>query len=74
LNPAFQAELVTGPLRATAHDRSSEVRAIELDDHLYVVTTLFQPEWAALKEQLPPLVRAFVAACGQSQGETCRQH
>jgi CTP synthase (UTP-ammonia lyase) len=69
LNPDFQAELVAGPLRATAHDGAGEVRAVELDGHPFFVATLFQPERAALKGQLPPLVRAFVASCGQSQGE-----
>lgn len=63
LNPAFQAQLVAGPLRATAHDSTGEVRAIELDDHPFFVATLFQPERAALQDQASPLVNAFVRAC-----------
>lgn len=63
LNPDFQQHLVTGPLRATAHDQSGEVRAIELDEHPFFVATLFQPERAALRGAHAPLVDAFVAAC-----------
>ncbi len=63
INPAFQAELVAGPLRATADDATGEVRAVELDDHPFFVATLFQPERAALRGQPAPLVEAFVRAC-----------
>ncbi|HEY3517054.1 MAG TPA: hypothetical protein VGL98_08400 [Gammaproteobacteria bacterium] len=38
------------------------VRAVELAYHPFFIGTLFQPERAALHGQLPPLVRAFVAA------------
>ncbi|HEY9181592.1 MAG TPA: CTP synthase [Gammaproteobacteria bacterium] len=62
LNPRFQAALVCGPLRASAHDGAGEVRAVELEDHPFFVGTLFQPERAALKGELPPLVSAFVRA------------
>jgi CTP synthase (UTP-ammonia lyase) len=65
LNPAFQAELTNGPLRVTAVDEAGDVRAVELDDHPFFVATLFQPERAALKGNLPPLVDAFINACGQ---------
>jgi CTP synthase (UTP-ammonia lyase) len=63
LNPAFQAALVSGPLRAVAGDETGEVRAVELDDHPFFVATLFQPERAALVGRTPPLVAAFVHAC-----------
>jgi len=62
LNPAFARELTAGPLRAVAHDDTGEVRAVELDGHPFFVATLFQPERAALRGELPPLVRAFVQA------------
>lgn len=66
LNPAFQAGLVSGPLRAAADDATGEVRAVELDEHPFFVAALFQPERAALKGQLPPLVAAFVHACASN--------
>lgn len=62
LNPKFQATLLSGPLRANAHDGSGEVRGVELDGHPFFLATLFQPERAALSGQLPPLVAAFVSA------------
>lgn len=66
LNPDFQAQLMAGPLRATAHDATGEVRAIELEGHPFFVATLFQPERAALVGQVPPLVKAFLQACADS--------
>ena len=62
LNPAFAEQLTRGPLRATARDEQGEVRAIELDDHPFFVCTLFQPERAALRGEVPPLVLSFVRA------------
>jgi CTP synthase (UTP-ammonia lyase) len=63
LNPKFQSALFAGPLRASAEDERGEVRAIELKAHPFFVATLFQPERAALKGELAPLVVAFVRAC-----------
>ena len=62
LNPAFQAALLQGPLVATAFDAAGEVRAIEHTDHPFFVATLFQPERAALRGEVPPLVLAFARA------------
>jgi CTP synthase (UTP-ammonia lyase) len=66
LNPAFQAELTSGPLRITAVDQAGDVRAVELDEHPFFAATLFQPERAALKGQVPPIVKAFVCACREA--------
>ncbi len=63
LNPAFAPALLSGPLRATAWDQSGDVRAVELETHPFFIGTLFQPERAALRGELPPLVAAFVRAC-----------
>jgi CTP synthase (UTP-ammonia lyase) len=67
LNPAFEAALFSGCLRATAKDAAGEVRAVELEGHPFFVATLFQPERAALENRLPPLVAAFVKAAAQSK-------
>ncbi|WP_243315303.1 CTP synthase C-terminal region-related (seleno)protein [Geothrix paludis] len=66
LNPEFQAALVTGPLRTGAEDATGEIRALELEGHPFFVATLFQPERAALKGRLAPLVVSFVGACAGS--------
>lgn len=63
LNPEYLRQLAAGPLRVAAEDRSQEVRAVELDGHPFFVATLFQPERAALKGHIPPLIAAFVRAC-----------
>jgi CTP synthase (UTP-ammonia lyase) len=63
VNPQFERELLSNRLQAVGHDRSGDLRAIELKGHPFFVATLFQPERAALKGQMPPLVRAFVEAC-----------
>jgi len=63
LNSAFLRQLTSGPLRVAAEDGSHEARAVELDGHPFFLATLFQPERAALKGQIPPLIAAFVRAC-----------
>ena len=66
LNAAHRATLERAGLRFTAFDENNEVRAAELPvaTHPFFVGTLFQPERAALRDETPPLVQAFVAATG----------
>ncbi len=68
LNPAHRAALERAGLRFTAFDENDEVRAAELPAavHPFFVGTLFQPERAALRGELPPLVRAFVQAAAST--------
>ncbi|WP_192558792.1 CTP synthase C-terminal region-related (seleno)protein [Pseudomonas allokribbensis] len=67
VNPQFERELLTHDLHAVGHDSAGDLRAIELKNHVFFVATLFQPERAALKGLLPPLVRAFVEACAEQR-------
>lgn len=67
VNPLFEQQLLNDRLQAVGHDSSGDLRAIELKDQRFFVATLFQPERAALKGQMPPLVRAFVEACAESR-------
>lgn len=62
INPEFQTALEAQPLRLTGHDRQGEIRVMELPAHPFFVATLFQPERAALQNQLPPLVAALIQA------------
>ena len=64
LNFAHRAALERAGLRFTAFDENDDVRAFELPTatHPFFVSTLFQPERAALRGELPPLVAAFVRA------------
>jgi len=61
-NPRYASRLQSGPLKVAARDADGSVRAVELDEHPFFIGTLFQPERAALREQTPPLVKAFVSA------------
>jgi CTP synthase (UTP-ammonia lyase) len=61
-NEMYAEKLQSGPLRIAARDDEGSVRAVELRDHPFFIGTLFQPERAALRDQTPPLVKAFVAA------------
>jgi CTP synthase (UTP-ammonia lyase) len=63
VNPEFGQALLSRQLRAVGHDSAGDLRAVELKDHPFFVATLFQPERAALKGTLPPLVRALIEAC-----------
>ncbi|MGE0159407.1 MAG: GNAT family N-acetyltransferase [Gemmatimonadales bacterium] len=57
--------LEAGPLRATAWDDDGDVRAVELDGHPFFVATLFQSERRALRDEVPPIVLAFVRAAAE---------
>jgi CTP synthase (UTP-ammonia lyase) len=63
LNPEFSQALLKGPLRGAADDPTGEIRAVELSGHPFFFATLFQPERAAIKGTVSPLVIAFVQAC-----------
>jgi CTP synthase (UTP-ammonia lyase) len=67
VNPAFERELLTRQLCAVGHDSQGDLRAVELKGHPFFVATLFQPERAALKGILPPLVRALIEVCARQQ-------
>jgi CTP synthase (UTP-ammonia lyase) len=62
LNPRYATRLQSGPLEIAARDDEGGVRAVELGEHPFFIGTLFQPERAAVREQTPPLVKAFVGA------------
>lgn len=63
VNPQFERELLKRELHSVGHDSEQGLRVVELSGHPFFVATLFQPERAALKGVLPPLVGAFVEAC-----------
>jgi CTP synthase (UTP-ammonia lyase) len=63
VNPEFEQALLEHDLQRVGHDSAQGLRALELKGHPFFVATLFQPERAALKGILPPLVRAFIGAC-----------
>jgi ribosomal protein S18 acetylase RimI-like enzyme len=65
VSPRCRPHLDAGPLRATAWDDEGDVRGVELDGHPFFVGTLFQPERAALRGEVPHLVIAFVAAAAR---------
>jgi len=67
LNSAHRAALELAGLRFTAFDENGEPRAAELPkaNHPFFVGTLFQPERAALRGELPPLVEAFARAAAE---------
>ena len=62
VNPAYRERLEACEVRFTGFDPQGEPRVLELPEHPFFVATLFQPERAALRNVLPPLVRAFVRA------------
>lgn len=66
LNPAFRDALTAGPLRVAAEDGTGDVRAVELDGHPFFVATLFQPERAALRGEVPAIIKAYVRAASDA--------
>jgi CTP synthase (UTP-ammonia lyase) len=71
-NPECEASLFTGKLCVTARDAAGEVRGGELQDHPFFVGTLFQPERRALRGEVPPIVRDFVAVVSQVEADSSR--
>lgn len=69
-NSRYADRFDNGKMKIAARDNEGSVRAIELDGHPFFIATLFQPERAALKDHLPPLVKAFVAAIANLQTTT----
>lgn len=67
VNPEFERALLSQQLCAVGHDSTGDLRAVELRGHPFFVATLFQPERAALKGLLPPLVSALIEACVRQQ-------
>ncbi len=57
-----RAQFEAAGLRFTAFDESGEIRGGELPSHPFFVGTLFLPERAALRGEVPPLAAALVQA------------
>jgi CTP synthase (UTP-ammonia lyase) len=60
LNSAFRAEFEQHGLRVSGVDGNGEVRIVELEKHPFFIGTLFQPQRAAYKEIVHPLIRAWL--------------
>lgn len=67
LNAAYRRALEQAGLRFTAFDGEGAVRGAELPGHPFFIGTLFQPERAALRGELPPVVKVFVGAICQTE-------
>ncbi len=61
-NPAYRAALEAAGLSFTAWDENGDIRGAELARPPFFAGVLFQPERAALRDETPPLVVAFVTA------------
>jgi CTP synthase (UTP-ammonia lyase) len=61
-NAAYRPTLEGAGLRFTSWDASGEIRGAELQGHPFFCGVLFQPERAALRGEVPPLVLAFAKA------------
>jgi len=75
-NATYRQRLEEGPLEVTSWDDDGDVRGVELQGHPFFVATLFQPERAALKDRVPPIVRAYLSAVSGrlATGSAAAQH
>ena len=69
LSPVHEARLASGRLLVCARDPARRVHAVELPEHPFFVATLFQPERSALRDEVNPLIRAFVQASKDHRGD-----
>ncbi len=60
LNSAFREEFEQHGLHASGVDGNGEVRIVELEGHPFFIGTLFQPQRAAYKDIVHPLIRAWL--------------
>lgn len=60
LNSAFRAEFEQHGMRVSGVDGNGEVRIVELEGHPFFIGTLFQPQRAAYKDIVHPLIRAWL--------------
>jgi CTP synthase len=65
-SPAYRPALEKAGMRFTAWDEAGDVRGAEIPSHPFFCGVLFQPERAALRGQLAPLVRAFARAAASA--------
>lgn len=63
LNPALEHLFNGSELEVVARAEDGEARAVMLRGHPFFIGTHFQPERAALKGSLHPVVQAFFEAC-----------
>jgi len=70
VNEQYRGAFEAAGLRFTAHDDAGEIRAFELppSKHPFFLGTLFQPERAALRDQVPPVVAGFLQAIAARRG------
>jgi CTP synthase (UTP-ammonia lyase) len=61
-NAGYRASLETAGLRFTARDEAGEVRGAELASHPFYAGVLYQPERSSLRDEVHPLLAAFVKA------------
>jgi CTP synthase (UTP-ammonia lyase) len=62
VNARYGPALEAAGLRFTSWDDAGDLRGAELASHPFYAGVLFQPERAALRGEVPPLVLAFVRA------------
>jgi CTP synthase (UTP-ammonia lyase) len=65
-NTAYRRAFEAAGLRFTAWDDAGDIRGAELPSHPFFAGVLYQPERAALTDEVPPLVLAFVKAAGSA--------
>lgn len=60
LNPRFRNKIENGQLQITGVDLDGEVRVVELSDHPFFISTLFQPQISSQPASPHPLIVAYL--------------
>jgi len=69
LNPRFQNKIENGKLQITGVDLNGEVRVVELSDHPFFISTLFQPQISSQTASPHPLIVAYLMAARSFQSQ-----
>ena len=74
LNPEWRDRLEDGGIEFTGFDADRDMRAFELPGHPFFIGTLFQPERSALRNEIHPLILAFVEEAAAISKELYSTH
>ncbi len=69
LNRHFRNKFENGQLQITGVDFDGEVRIVELSDHPFYISTLFQPQISSKPDKPHPLIVAFLMAAFSSKSQ-----
>lgn len=67
MNQAYEDNLIESGLTISGRDDNGKARIIELNQKKFFIATAFQPHMTSSKENLHPVLKAFIEAAKQGK-------